>query len=279
MGEADMIDKWRTGRKWRRGRLIAVAGLLVEEGKLTASLSQKLETLAAGASRHPQPLEDVLLDVAVGRLLGVGEDRHAGLVLREGRAEEHAPLRRRDLDTGRGLDRAGPDAGRPDAVTQLGQIELGDLPGIAGAPVEREARAEVLGVEPRGAHDLHSRALGDLGVELRIPTELDRARVDEGPEPGGGELRHLVDGARHDPRNCGHAPVPELHGAPGHEPAESQRRQIQIALSKYTGRHPTCIQHGAERKENPHKGEGNHVRAFPQRCKKNCAEGDSCEPE
>ncbi len=42
---------------------------------------------------------------------------------------------------------------------------------------------------------LHARARRDLGVELGIAAELDRARIDERAEPGVEQLAHLVDRA------------------------------------------------------------------------------------
>ena len=76
-------------------------------------------------------VEDVLLHVAVTRALGVRDDRHAGVALRERGAREHPALGVGDLEPGGRLDRARTDPGVGDPLAQLGDVVLGHLFGVA----------------------------------------------------------------------------------------------------------------------------------------------------
>ena len=121
--------------------------------------------------------EEVLLHVAVPRVLGVRDDRAARpRAARARRRSRHRDSARVTSRAGGRLDRAGADAaGAGDALGELLHVELGDLLGITRPPVDRQAPAEVLGVEAGGAHDAAS------PTATRSPRRArDRARARSG---------------------------------------------------------------------------------------------------
>src|SRR5439155_2661169 len=91
------------------------------------------------------------------------------------------------------LDHPRLDPGGADAVLDLVHVELGDLLRRAHGPIPRDA--DLLVVEAGRAHDLHARPLRDLGEELGVATEVDRARVDERAHAVVAQLLHALDGA------------------------------------------------------------------------------------
>ena len=80
---------------------------------------------------------------------------------------------------GRDLDHARVDPGRADAVLDLVEVVLRDLLFPALPPVVGDADGVMLHVEAGRADQLHAGALRNLGEQLGIASELDRARIDE----------------------------------------------------------------------------------------------------
>ena len=121
--------------------------------------------------------EHLLLDLGTDRVLAVGDDRQTRLARGDGRGRHHRSLVLGDRVARRELDDPRPDAGRPDPLLDLEQVQLGHLFRRAHAPVVRQAGFFL--VETGRAHDLHPRPLGDLCHQLGVAPHLDRARIDE----------------------------------------------------------------------------------------------------
>ena len=136
--------------------------------------------------------EHVLLHVAADRVLTVGDARQPRRDRCHARSGDHLAIVFADGVEGGDLDHPRFDARVADAVLDLVQVELGDLLRRAHAPVPRDA--DLLVVEARGAHDLHAGPLRDFGEELRVATEVDRARVDERAHAVVAQLFHALDG-------------------------------------------------------------------------------------
>ena len=127
-------------------------------------------------------------------VLRVGDDRHAGRLLRDAGGGEELLLERGDGGrAGRDLDGAGLHAGVVDAVGDLADVKFGDLVDGAGTPVHRQPH--LLEIEAGGADDVHAGLFRNLLHHRDVAAELDRAGIDE--------AAHAVLGAQlHEAPHC-----------------------------------------------------------------------------
>src|SRR5438270_2334950 len=170
------------------GPTLGDAAHVIHVGRLTLVTDQGPRQVGAVLA------EDLLLHVATHRVLAVADHRQPGFGGRDSGSGDDLSV----VLTGRvarcDLDAARLDAGLADAVVDLVEVELGDLLRRPHPPVVRNP--DVLEIEARRANDLHPRLTSDLGEELRVSTEVDRARVDERAHAVLGEPRHALHGGR-----------------------------------------------------------------------------------
>ncbi len=158
------------------------------------------------ADHHPGQIDPfleehpLLVTASVGGHIGVGGDGHPGLAVSPGAGPQHA------LDAGRETQLVGGalDDGRlhPGAGDALGDVldehrhhRLGTLDQCPrSGPQPEEEREVVVGVQPRGGHDVELGLLGDALEARDVPAEPDHGGVDDRVDAPALQLVQLRDG-------------------------------------------------------------------------------------